>query len=161
MVYPKRPDEIHRAFWLSFLVHYVHNRQGHFVNKLIKVFAKHCPILNLRMFLFNPIFTSDLDMKKLIELLRNKYFLAVVAFVVWMLFFDKNDIFSQYEYRSEVNKLQQERDFYVKETAIVKKDLNELDSNLNTAEKFAREKYFMKKDNEDVFVVVHTNNKKD
>lgn len=113
------------------------------------------------MFLFNPIFTSDLDMKKLIELLRNKYFLAVVAFVVWMLFFDKNDIFSQYEYRSEVNKLQQEKDFYVKETAIVKKDLNELDSNLNTAEKFAREKYFMKKDNEDVFVVVHTNNKKD
>ncbi len=93
-------------------------------------------------------------MKKLIELLRNKYFLAVVAFAVWMLFFDKNDMLSQYEYRAEVNKLQQEKDFYTKETAAVKKDLNELDSNKITLEKFAREKYFMKKDNEDVFIVV-------
>ncbi|RZK56757.1 MAG: septum formation initiator family protein [Pedobacter sp.] len=93
-------------------------------------------------------------MKRLIELLRNKYFLAVVAFGVWTLFFDKNDLISQYEYKSEVSKLQQEKDFYTKEIALVKKDLNELDSNLSTAEKFAREKYFMKKDNEDVFVIV-------
>ncbi len=61
---------------------------------------------------------------------------------------------TQFEYRTEVKKLQEEKYFYVKETASVKKDLSELDSNLNTAEKFAREKYFMKKDNEDVFVVV-------
>ena len=94
-------------------------------------------------------------MKRLLELLRNKYFLAVVAFTVWMLFFDRNDMLSQYEYRVQVNKLQQEKDFYTKETAAVKKDLKELDSNLNTAEKFAREKYFMKKDNEDVFVIVN------
>jgi cell division protein FtsB len=93
-------------------------------------------------------------MKRLLELLRNKYFLAVVAFAVWMLFFDRNDMLSQYEYRSEVTKLQQEKDFYTKEIASVKKDLKELDSNLNTAEKFAREKYFMKKANEDVFVIV-------
>lgn len=93
-------------------------------------------------------------MSKLLELLRNKYFLAIVAFSAWMLFFDKNDMIAQYEYRVAVNKLQQEKDFYLKETASVKKDLKELDSNLNTAEKFAREKYFMKKDNEDVFVIV-------
>lgn len=100
-------------------------------------------------------------MKKLIELLRNKYFLSVVAFAAWMLFFDKNDILAQYEYRTEVNKLQEEKDFYLKETATVKKDLKELDSNLSTAEKFAREKYFMKKDNEDVFVIVKANEKKE
>ena len=99
-------------------------------------------------------------MKRLIELLRNKYFLAVVAFALWMLFFDKNDMISQYEYRTEVSKLQQEKDFYTKETASVKKDLKELDSNMNSAEKFAREKYFMKKDNEDVFVIVKDNTKK-
>ena len=46
-------------------------------------------------------------MKRLFELLRNKYFLAVLAFAVWMMFFDKNDMLSQYEYRTEVNKLQQ------------------------------------------------------
>lgn len=61
---------------------------------------------------------------------------------------------SQYEFKSEVNKLQEEKDFYVKEISQVKKDLNELNTNLNTAEKFAREKYFMKKDNEDVFVII-------
>lgn len=99
-------------------------------------------------------------MKRLIELLRNKYFLAVVAFALWMLFFDRNDMISQYEYRTEVSKLQQEKDFYTKETASVKKDLKELDSNMNSAEKFAREKYFMKKDNEDVFVIVKDNTKK-
>ena len=93
-------------------------------------------------------------MKRLFELIRNKYFLAVIAFAVWMLFFDKNDMLSQFEYRTEVKKLQEEKDFYLKETAGVKKDLSEIDSNLNTAEKFAREKYFMKKDNEDVFVVI-------
>jgi len=99
-------------------------------------------------------------MKRLIELLRNKYFLAVVAFALWMLFFDRNDMISQYEYRTEVGKLQQEKDFYTKETASVKKDLKELDSNMNSAEKFAREKYFMKKDNEDVFVIVKEDIKK-
>ncbi len=93
-------------------------------------------------------------MKRLLDLIRNKYFLFVAAFVVWMLFFDKNDVIAQYEFRTEVNKLQEEKDFYTKEIANVKKDLNELNTNLNTAEKFAREKYFMKKDNEDVFVII-------
>ncbi|WP_457289249.1 FtsB family cell division protein [Pedobacter sp. UYP24] len=94
-------------------------------------------------------------MNRLLELIKNKYFLSVIAFVVWMLFFDRNDFLAQYEFRSEVSKLQEEKDFYVKEIAQVKNDLNELSTNLNTAEKFAREKYFMKKDNEDVFVIIH------
>lgn len=93
-------------------------------------------------------------MNRVIELLRNKYFLSVAAFAVWMLFFDRNDMISQFEIRSAVSKLQEEKDFYEKEIAHVKKDLNELNTNLNTAEKFAREKYFMKKDNEDVFVII-------
>ena len=99
-------------------------------------------------------------MKRLFELIRNKYFIAIIAFAVWMLFFDKNDMLSQFEYRTEVKKLQEEKDFYLKETADVKKDLSEIDSNLNTAEKFAREKYFMKKDNEDVFVVIKSEKKR-
>ncbi len=99
-------------------------------------------------------------MKRLFNLFRNKYFLAIAAFVIWMMFFDKNDMISQYEYSAQLTKLQQEKDFYTKETASVKKDLKELDSNLVTTEKFAREKYFMKKPNEDVFVVVAEENKK-
>jgi cell division protein FtsB len=93
-------------------------------------------------------------MSRILPLFRSKYLLSVIAFVVWMLFFDKNDIIAQYEFKSQVNKLQEEKDFYIREIETVKKDLNELNTNLNTSEKFAREKYFMKKDNEDVFVIV-------
>ncbi len=71
-----------------------------------------------------------------------------------MLFFDKNDLVSQYEYRQQVNTLKEERDFYTKETEKVSKDLDELTSNPQKLEKFAREKYLMKKENEDVFVIV-------
>jgi cell division protein FtsB len=93
-------------------------------------------------------------MKRLIDLFKNKFFLVTVAFVIWMVFFDKNDLFSQYEYHQQVNKLKEERDFYQKETTRVSKDLDELTSNPQKLEKFAREKYLMRKDNEDVFVVV-------
>ncbi|MGN6641172.1 MAG: FtsB family cell division protein, partial [Mucilaginibacter sp.] len=81
-------------------------------------------------------------------------FVVTVAFVVWMIFFDKNDLFSQYQYHSQLSKLKHERDFYQKETAKVHQELDELTSNKQELEKFAREKYLMKKDNEDVFVIV-------
>src|ERR1700709_1835557 len=93
-------------------------------------------------------------MKRLFYLFRNKYFLITLAFVVWMIFFDKNDLFSQFQYHQQLNTLKQQRDFYQKETTQVNKDLDELTSDPQKLEKFAREKYLMKKDNEDVFVIV-------
>ncbi len=92
--------------------------------------------------------------KRLIDLFKNKFFIVTLAFIVWMLFFDKNDLVSQYEYHQQVNSLKQERDFYQTETEKVNKDLDELTSNPQKLEKFAREKYLMKKANEDVFVIV-------
>ncbi|RZK49160.1 MAG: septum formation initiator family protein [Pedobacter sp.] len=94
-------------------------------------------------------------MKNIIGIFKNKYFLSLLIFGVWMMFFDSNDMISQYGYSNKVKKLKEEKEFYLKETAQVKQDLKELDSNLQSAEKFAREKYFMKKDNEDVFVIVN------
>jgi cell division protein FtsB len=95
------------------------------------------------------------QMKRLLDLIKNKFFLATVAFVIWMIFFDKNDLFSQYEYHQQLSKLKQEQEFYKTETAKVNKDLDELTSDKVKLEKFAREKYLMKKDNEDIFVIVH------
>src|SRR6202000_3545087 len=92
-------------------------------------------------------------MKRLIDLFKNKFFLVTLAFVVWMVFFDKNDLLSQYQYHQQVSKLKQERDFYKSETDKVTRDLDELTSNPAKLEKFAREKYLMKKANEDVFVI--------
>ena len=92
--------------------------------------------------------------RRLIDLFKNKFFILTVAFIVWMLFFDKNDLVSQYEYHQQVNNLKQERNFYKSETEKVSKDLDELTSDPEKLEKFAREKYLMKKENEDVFVIV-------
>ncbi|WP_423148501.1 FtsB family cell division protein [Rubrolithibacter danxiaensis] len=93
-------------------------------------------------------------MNRFFSLLSNKYFLVTSFFVVWMLFFDRNDLMSQYEYKSQVSKLEEEKEFYTKETDRVKKDLEELTTNRERLEKFAREKYLMKKDNEDIFVII-------
>lgn len=93
-------------------------------------------------------------MKRTVGIISNKYFLVTAFFVGWMLFFDRNDLFSQYEYRKQLHKLEEEKDFYTTETERVKKDLNELSSDQEMLEKFAREKYLMKKENEDVYVII-------
>lgn len=93
-------------------------------------------------------------MNRFILLIKNKYFLASLAFLIWMLFFDRNDLMSQYEYQSQLSKLQEEKEFYQKETELVKKDLEELTTDMKKLEKFAREKYLMKKEDEDVFIIV-------
>lgn len=93
-------------------------------------------------------------MKRTVGVISNKYFLVTVSFVAWMLFFDRNDLLSQYEYRTQLSKLEEEKEFYTRETTQVKKDLEELTSDREMLEKFAREKYFMKKENEDVYVII-------
>ncbi len=93
-------------------------------------------------------------MTRLFHIIRNKYLIAGIAFLIWMLFFDRNDLISQYEYRLQLNKLEAEKEFYTRESRKAIKDLNELSTNRSKLEKFAREKYLMKKDNEDVFVII-------
>ncbi|MXV17290.1 FtsB family cell division protein [Hufsiella ginkgonis] len=93
-------------------------------------------------------------MKRLISLLRNKYFLATVAFLTWMLFFDRNDFMTQYDYHTQLNTLKAEKQFYIDQTNQARKELDELTTNRASLERFARERYHMKKDNEDVYVIV-------
>ena len=100
-------------------------------------------------------------MKRIVELFRHKYFLVSICFLVWMLFFDRNDLLSQYEYRSQLNKFKEEKAFYITQIEQVKKDLDELTTNRERLEKFAREKYLMKKDDEDVFVIIREKSAED
>lgn len=93
-------------------------------------------------------------MKKIIALLKNKYILTVIALSVWVLFFDKNDLRTQIDLRREVKQLQEERNYYAREIAGITSDIRDLNTNPKTLEKFAREKYLMKRDNEDIFVIV-------
>ena len=100
-------------------------------------------------------------MTRALNILKNKYLIAGIAFLTWMLFFDRNDLMSQYDYRQQLNKLEAEKNFYTTETEKTVKDLTELTSDRAKLEKFAREKYLMKKENEDVFVVVKEEIKKE
>lgn len=85
---------------------------------------------------------------------RNYYIVLGVAFVVWLTFFDSNDLYSQYMMTSKLNNLEDERDYYIEKIDEVKADREELMSNEQLLEKFAREKYLMKKSQEDLYIVV-------
>jgi cell division protein FtsB len=93
-------------------------------------------------------------MRILFRIFRNKYFLTTMALGMWILFFDKNDVFTQYELVSKCKKLEKERNYYLSEIEHNRETLRSLRTDKKYLERFAREKYLMKKDNEDVFVFV-------
>lgn len=90
---------------------------------------------------------------KLPPYLRNKYIICGAFFLVWLLFLDRHNSFSQYQLYSEVNQLESQKAFYIQEIDQARKDQFELLSSPEKLEKFAREQYRMKKDDEDLFIV--------
>lgn len=97
---------------------------------------------------------SDLKKINIPKPLRNFYVIFVLFFLFWMLFFDSNDIISQVKAYKKVKKLEREKVYYGEEVEVVKKERRELLTNEALLERYAREKYFMHKSNEDVFIVV-------
>ena len=85
--------------------------------------------------------------------LKNKYFLTAFVFTVWLLFFDDRDIITtHFKHRNELKQLEQSRDYYLQQIDTTKKELEGLKQSPEKLEKYAREKYLMKKDNEDLFI---------
>lgn len=94
-------------------------------------------------------------MKKILNIIKNNYYIIIfIAFFMWMLLFDKNDLISQYQHMKKLQGLENDRDYIKEEIKIIEKDINDLSTDREHLEKFAREKYLMKKENEDVFVIV-------
>ncbi len=85
---------------------------------------------------------------------RNFYFLFSVFFVVWMLFLDSNDIFTQLRLKRKLNDLEASKEYYLEKIDEVKQDREELLSDSELLEKFARERYKMKKPTEDLYIIV-------
>ena len=75
-------------------------------------------------------------------------------FLIWLSFFDSNDLYSQYNLVKKLNVLNEDKAYYAEKIIEVKEDREELLSNPDLLEKFAREKYLMKKQSEDLYVVV-------
>ncbi len=82
--------------------------------------------------------------------LRNRYALVLVFFVFWMLFMDKHDVLTQWRLQRTLNKLEEEKAYYHQRIEQAERDRLNLESN---GEKFARERYYMKKQGEDVFII--------
>ena len=85
--------------------------------------------------------------------LRNKYVIALGIFAFIMLFFDRNDIFTQAARNRQLKDLEKSKRHYTDRIAEEQAELERLKSNPATLEKYAREKYLMKRDNEDLFLI--------
>ena len=96
----------------------------------------------------------QLRIARLPKWLTNIYFICGVAFVVWMGVIDDNNIINQYRKHAELSVLLEKRKFYTQQITETQKQLSELTTNPATQEKFAREHYWMKRGNEDVYVIV-------
>lgn len=93
-------------------------------------------------------------LQKLPRFLKNKYVLTVLAFFIWLLFFDNNDLIRQYERQQQLEKLKEQRSFYKERIDRTRAELKALTSDTSELVRFARERYLMKKPNEDIYVIV-------
>jgi len=91
---------------------------------------------------------------KAFPILRNKFVLTVLIFGIWVFFFDQNNLFDRFSDMKKLKELEKEKIYYENKIKEDQQRIYELTSDKDDIEKFARETYLMKKDNEDVFVVV-------
>lgn len=85
---------------------------------------------------------------------RNKYFITLFLFLLWMIFFDQHNMISQARMSEKVSDLQKEQEYYRQEIKKDRQAAMELQTNAQTLEKYARETYLMKRENEDIFLIV-------
>jgi cell division protein DivIC len=91
--------------------------------------------------------------------LKNKYLLTAAGFMVWMLFFDDRDLVTTYiKQRGELRQLQTSKAYYLEQITSTRQELDKLKTNAATIEQYAREKYLMKRDNEDLFLIENSKN---
>ena len=88
-------------------------------------------------------------------LIRNKYIVTTLCFLIWMLFFDQTSFIDRFSLFKNIKTLEKERENLKKEIQKNKDMINELQSNTENLEKFAREEYLMKKPDEDIFILIY------
>jgi len=95
---------------------------------------------------------KTLKSKKWFKILTNTYVLVLTAFVIWMLFFDTNSLLIHLELKKEINKLEKTQEFLQREIEKDKKIIEKL-SNEEELERFAREEYYLKKKDEEIYLI--------
>jgi cell division protein DivIC len=92
--------------------------------------------------------------EKIPPILRNKYILTGIIFILWLLLLDSNNLISVHKEMRNLKKLKSERDYYVQRIEEDKRKLYELKTDNRNLEKFAREQYRMKKPDEDLYIIL-------
>jgi cell division protein DivIC len=92
-------------------------------------------------------------LKRIPKPFRNFYILGTAGFFLWMLLLDSNNLIARYQLSSKLNSLENEKEYYQEKIGEVQKDRDQLFGNQKSVEKFAREKYLMKKESEDIFII--------
>ena len=95
--------------------------------------------------------------RNLLPHLKNKYVIAIIAFIVWMMFFDRNNFINQIRLVNILKGLDEQKEFYQREIRKDSAELHKLKTDTASLEKFAREKYLMKKENEDIYLIIDEN----
>ena len=90
----------------------------------------------------------------LLPVIKNKYILSLIIFILWIAFFDRNNLIDRYEDIKTLNQLEKDKLYYQERIDQDKKRIEELKTDNENLEKFAREQYLMKKKNEDVFYII-------
>ena len=86
--------------------------------------------------------------------LRNKYLIVLLAVLVWVLFFDNHNLIQQWRMQRQLKELRLERGFYLEEIRRDSAAIEALKNDPDALERYARERYLMKKEGEDVFIIV-------
>jgi cell division protein DivIC len=97
---------------------------------------------------------ASLTLPKWLRWMRNKYVLTLSFVLVWLLFFDRYDLRTQWQMQRKLKSLEQEEAYYRQEIARNQFKLNALKKDKAYLERFARETYLMKRTDEDVFLII-------
>ena len=92
--------------------------------------------------------------KRNLQTAGTKYLVAFAIAAVWMIFFDRYNLVSQNKLDHQLEKLQADREFYIQAIEEIDVETQRLQVDLDAIERFAREKYYMKRPGEDVYVIV-------
>ena len=91
--------------------------------------------------------------KKLPKPLRNKYLVLFLLFILWIIFIDDYNLINQSKIKNTVDDLKIQKEFYISEIKSDSTELYKLQNDPAEQERFAREKFLMKKENEDIFII--------
>jgi hypothetical protein len=87
------------------------------------------------------------------KILLNKYLIVAVFFVVWMIFFDQNSYFIHKELNKEIKELNHDKKYYTEKLEKESIQIHRMKTNVDEIERVAREKHYLKKEDEDVFII--------